>query len=126
MAITVEILENGQIVCLRVCDPWTILEMINSYKELWPFFDRKDGMQVHGLVDLSKARTLPPNVLHARIGSPFISHPNHGVIALFGADPLVRRMADIGFKLVRMQDIGFFDSEERAISFIQEKIATQQ
>jgi len=123
MPVTMQLEENGRIMFWQFSDPWTLPELFVHYKESEAIFKNATHL-VHSLIDLQQARSMPSGILKARFNADW-SHPRSGYTVLIGSSLLVKRTAELLFKITRFDRVKFFPDEPSARAFLDERIAAE-
>ena len=121
MPITMDIRENGWVLYLVLTDPWTVEEMWHFVEENRRYRDQCPHT-VHVCYNLHDNKYLPPNVLRLSHGAPDVYHPRSGQVVLVGANPTVRSIIEIIFRLVRYDKFKFFSNEQDAWLYLRDFI----
>ena len=124
MPVTVEPRENGRVLYSVYSDPWTITDMDKAHEFQISYYDTAP-YKVHHLLNVTNARSIPPGIMRARTTSPEFSHPNSGYLAIFGAAPLLKMMADTLLKLARYKRAQFFSNIDDAWVYLRDVIAKE-
>jgi hypothetical protein len=123
MPVTLRLEENQRIMFWQFIDPWTLPELLAHYKESETIFKNATHL-VHSLVDLQQARGLPSGILKARYNADW-SHPRSGYTVVIGSSLLVKRTAELLFKITRFDRVKFFPDEPSARVYLDTLIATE-
>jgi hypothetical protein len=120
-----EIYESGHIIYYKFADPWTVAEAVATFDKDKIHRDSVN-FKVHTLINLCDMHAVPPKILSVRFGSPALSHPNSGHIAVFGAQPIVRTFADAVLLLTHFDRAKFFSTEDEAWAYIRQIMAKEK
>jgi len=123
MPVTMDIREDGHVIYYKVEDPWTVFDFTRHFPED-EAHRGSAGFPVHVLVDMSKARQIPPGVFHLR-KKALASHPGTGVTMIIGAGAYAQRIAEIVFRLAHNEKTRFVESEAQAWAYVKRAIASE-
>lgn len=123
MPVALQLEDNQRIMFWQFSDPWTMPELFAHYKESESIF-KNATHRVHSLVDLQQARSLPSGILKARYRADW-SHPRSGYTVVIGSSPLVKRTAELLFRITRFDRVKFFEDEASARAYLDKLIAAE-
>ncbi|MCE7948410.1 MAG: hypothetical protein DYG88_13385 [Chloroflexi bacterium CFX4] len=112
--------ENGRILRVQFVDPWRSEEMVAQFPEAKRIYDSATET-VHLLIDMTRNRNGSPNALRAR-EAPAVNHPMAGEIAVYGASPFIKTLGAVVFRLARIENAKFFNTEAEALAYLRQKI----
>src|SRR5262245_59017503 len=125
MPITVELREHNRVMYSTFIHPYTLtdaLETVEKDKQLRDQF----GGTIHSLVNLSQSGRPPSGILRVASGSPSLTHPTKGKLALVGASFLSQTIVEMASKLARRdREIFFFKTEAQAMDFLRQVMAEE-
>jgi hypothetical protein len=124
MPIETRLDEDGRLVTLTVRDPLTLDELRQNREEGAAYFASAPFM-VHTLVDVRGLRTLTPGLLRLETFRN-VTQPTHGLMAVVGANPTLRGVANNLMKLLNYIDVRFFASEAEARTWLGARIAADR
>ena len=112
--------ENGRILRVQFVDPWRSEEMIAHFPESKRIYDSASE-PVHLLIDMTRNRNGSHNALRAR-EAPAVNHPMAGEIVVYGASPFIKTLGAVVFRLARVENAKFFNTEAEALAYLRQKI----
>jgi hypothetical protein len=122
MPVSMESRKNGRVVFIVLSDPWntddlrTLLQQITVYlRDIYP--------QAHMLVDLSRARVIPPDMLQQIFQDLRFFKPDRGEVILVGATRAMQILGELIFRLFHLGSIRSLDTQEEAWTHLEEIIA---
>ncbi len=124
MPITMEPREDGRILYIRFVDPWTLTDFAHIMEKDQAYRDRASGT-IHGIVDCSQIDSLLPGALNAARRSPGFVHRTKGHIAVFGANGTVQAIAQLVARMLRINELEFFNTEEEGMAYLRKIIARE-
>ena len=124
MPVTVNIVEGGHVIEVRISDPWTTEELLAVQSVTRPHRASVD-FPVHSLLNVRGTWNVPPGVLRGR-HMPAFSSSSRGYIAVVGGGGLVRMMFDVVRRLVNFERVSYFQTDEEAWAFLRQLIAEEQ
>ena len=98
--------EGGRLVMLTVSDPLTLEELRQNREEGAAYFANAPFM-VHTLLDVRPLHAISPGILRIETFRN-VTLPTHGLLAVVGASPAVRSVANNLLKLLNFNDVRFF------------------
>jgi hypothetical protein len=123
MPVKQELSDNGRILQVTFTDPWTVKEMTDLFPQAQQHYDNTT-QKIHLLVNM-QSRHGTQGALRAR-HAPGLVHRNSGAIAVSGANALARTLGEAVFRLARFDRAKFFDSQEAALAYLRELIASEE
>src|SRR5215467_10874218 len=117
MPVTLNLIEDGHIIHITITDPWKTSEITTLYPLVEATLN-KAHYKIHTLADVSQTKQAPGNIFKSRLANANYSHPNTGVIAIVGASPVVKVMAETLFWLARYERARFFATYDEGLHFI--------
>jgi hypothetical protein len=123
MPVTMEPCESGHVLRFVFTDPWTIAEML----ALYPASDAYHSQAPHRVHTLCiyNARQIPLGVLQLRHGAPSLVHPNSGRMVIVSSWAALRAIVGVIYKISHYEQGRFFDTEEEALAFLRQIIASE-
>ena len=126
MPVKFEILEDGWVARYTFEKPWTTAECTAHYPEDNAHRSRVNHT-VYLLLDLHLSAQLPPpDIFRAQTNAPVLLYPDSSEMIVSAASPLESRIAETIFKIVRLKNIKFFDTNEAAWEYIRRQIAEEK
>lgn len=120
MPATADLIENGHVLKYVVTEPWSMEDIYHITRRGKQVYDTSPH-RIHLLADVTGIRKVPPGFLSVR-HVPDLNHPNSGHIALVGAEGLFKLMAELVARFFPAEKVGYYNSEEEALSHIRSLI----
>src|SRR5260221_2549238 len=124
MPITMEPREGGRILYIRFVDPWTLSDFVHIMEKDQAYRDRARGT-IHGMVDCSQISSLPPGARNAARRSPGFVHRTKGHTVVFGANGAVQAIALLVARMLRIDELDVFNTEEEGMAYLRKIIARE-
>ncbi len=112
--------EGGRILRVQFVDPWRSEEMVALFPQTKRIYDSA-AEPIHLLIDMTRNRNGSPNALRAR-EAPVVNHPMAGEIVVYGASPFIKTLGAVVFRLARIENALFFNTEAEALAYLRQKI----
>ncbi len=123
MPVTMEICEAGHVLRFVYTDPWILPDMLAFYPASDAYFTRAPH-RVHTLCRYD-ARQIPLGVLQLRHGAPSLVHPNSGHLVIVSSWIALRAIVGVVFRIANYDRGKFFDTEEEALAFLRQVVASE-
>ena len=124
MPVTLELKENGRIVCLTASDDWTIEEILDLDPQLVDYL-RHASHPVHLLVDVSQTDIIPEH-FSTLAKSTRYAEPNLGYTAVVSDSFGLQLLSEIISKMVNYNKNRYFRSVDVAYTFLRSVIQDDQ
>ncbi len=118
MSVSVSLSDNKTHLIYELQDPLDMKQLLDAYDEEKIYRDSLP-YTVHSIVDMSKAKNIPPKWLVAKTG-PGLSHPRSGYILFVGVSFGLKMMTEMILKMTQYDRMKFFDTREEADAYIAE------
>jgi len=116
MAVIINALENDHIVKLQASENWTVNEMTAAAHKAAALCSQS-AVPMHILIDVSQAKRLPEEMLHAR-SLPDLVRLNNSYVVIVGADALVRTMANALAIMAQSTRVQHFNTVRDAMAYL--------
>jgi hypothetical protein len=116
MSANIEIRENGLILYYHLSDPLTT-DDLNKLIDFGMAHLDQSPHTVYSIVNASDLNRLPINLVRYRDLSVW-RHRHIGCVFIIGANPFVRSIGEMLFKLSHFEHVCFCDTEEEAFTVI--------
>jgi hypothetical protein len=123
MGAKLELRENNSIIYFLYEEPWSVDDIKRVNDEAMVYLD-KATKDMHILINVERIHQIPSGILRAR-NVPTMSHPRCAHIVICGASAFVRSLSETIFKVTRYEKARFFNTEQEAMKFLLEAIASQ-
>jgi hypothetical protein len=124
MPIATSFSDEGRLVTLTVTDPLTLDELRRNREEGASYFESAPFV-VHTLLDLRSFRRITPGILRLETFRN-VTHRNHGLMAVMGASPALRGMANNLMRMLNYTAVRFFATESEARAWLMARVAADK
>lgn len=124
MPITTTPSDDGRILFLTITDPLTSAEVHQSRVDGAAYFDSVP-FEVHILIDIRALKAVNPSILTpGTFGN--VTHDNHGLMAVVGANPMIRVVANRIMSALGYARVRFYSSEAEARDWLEARAAADK
>ena len=124
MPATVELKENGRIICLVLTGDWTMQEVLDLDTQLVGYI-RQARHRVHLVFDVSQTDIIPQHFTKLSKSARFVE-PNFGYTAVVSENFGLQLLSEIVGKLINYNKNRYFRSREIAFAFLRNAIQKEQ
>lgn len=124
MPITTTLSDDGRILYLAITDPLTPAEVQQNRIDGAAYF-ASVPFQVHVLIDIRALKAINPNILNPATFAN-VTHQNHGLMAVVGASPMIRVIANSIMGALGYRRVRFYASIAEARDWLEARAAADK